>query len=132
MNETRERPGRSLPSRTEKTRTELGNLYLAVTSDDDDRPFEAFLFIDVDSNATNSLGSMTRENPGREAEAERVERKHEELEAIRARDVQLRRIADRIDHAPELVEVFDSVGLGTIDGGVYRLAFASKPRTSGQ
>ena len=45
MNETRGRPGRSLPSRTEKIRTELGNLYLAVTFDDDDRPFEVFGWI---------------------------------------------------------------------------------------
>ena len=42
MNETRERPGRSLPSRTVKIRTELGNLYMAVTFDGDDRPFEVF------------------------------------------------------------------------------------------
>lgn len=45
MNETRGRPGRSLPSRTEKIRTELGNLYLAVTFDQDDRPFEIFGWI---------------------------------------------------------------------------------------
>ena len=45
MNETRERPGRSLPSRTEKTRTERGNLYLAVTFDEYDRPFEVFGWI---------------------------------------------------------------------------------------
>ena len=45
MHETRERPGRSLPSKTEKIRTELGNLYLAVTFDEDDRPFEVFGWI---------------------------------------------------------------------------------------
>ena len=45
MNETRERQGRSLPSRTEKIRTELGNLYLAITFDEDDRPFEVFGWI---------------------------------------------------------------------------------------
>lgn len=45
MNETSGRPGRSLPSRTEKIRTELGNLYLAVTFDQEDRPFEIFGWI---------------------------------------------------------------------------------------
>ena len=45
MNDTRERPGRSLPSKTEKIRTELGNLYLAVTFDEDDNPFEVFGWI---------------------------------------------------------------------------------------
>ena len=40
MNETRERLGHSPPSRTEKVRNELGNLYLAITFDEDDRPFE--------------------------------------------------------------------------------------------
>ena len=45
MNDTRERPGRSLPSRTEKIRSELGNLYLAVTFDENGRPFELFDWI---------------------------------------------------------------------------------------
>ena len=45
MNDTRERPGRSLPSRTERVRTELGNLYLAGTFDENDRPFEMFGWI---------------------------------------------------------------------------------------
>lgn len=45
MNDTRERPGRSLPSRTEKIRSELGSLYLAVTFDEDDSPFEMFGWI---------------------------------------------------------------------------------------
>ena len=45
MNETRQRPGRSLPNQTEKVRTELGNLYLAITFDEDDRPFEMFGWI---------------------------------------------------------------------------------------
>ena len=46
LTETRQRPGLSLPSRTEeKIRTELGNLYLAVTFDEDDRPFQVFGWI---------------------------------------------------------------------------------------
>ena len=45
MNDTRERPGRSLPSRTEKIHSELGSLYLAVTVDENGRPFEVFGWI---------------------------------------------------------------------------------------
>ena len=33
---------RSLPSRREKIRSERGNLYVAVTFDEYDRPFEVF------------------------------------------------------------------------------------------
>ena len=43
--DARERPARSLPSRTERIRTELGNLYLTVTFDEDERPFELFGWI---------------------------------------------------------------------------------------
>ena len=43
--DARERPARSLPSRTERVRTELGNLYLAVTFDENGRPFEMFGWI---------------------------------------------------------------------------------------
>jgi hypothetical protein len=45
MMDARERPARSLPSRTERVRTELGNLYLTVTFDEDERPFELFGWI---------------------------------------------------------------------------------------
>ena len=45
MNETRGRLSRSLPSQTERIRTELGNLYLMVTFDEDERPFELFGWI---------------------------------------------------------------------------------------
>ena len=45
MMDARERPARSLPSRTERIRTELGNLYLTVTFDEDERPFELFGWI---------------------------------------------------------------------------------------
>ena len=40
-----ELPARSLPSQTERVRTELGNLYLTVTFDEDERPFELFGWI---------------------------------------------------------------------------------------
>ena len=45
MNETRDRPDRSLPSRTEKIRAEMDKLYLAVMFDENDRPFEVFGWI---------------------------------------------------------------------------------------
>ena len=45
MMDARERPARSLPSQTERIRTELGNLYLTVTFDEDERPFELFGWI---------------------------------------------------------------------------------------
>ena len=45
MKDTGERQGRSLPSQTERIRTELGNLYLAVTFDENCRPFEVFGWI---------------------------------------------------------------------------------------
>ena len=45
MMDARERPARSLPSQTERIRTELGNLYLTVTFDKDERPFELFGWI---------------------------------------------------------------------------------------
>ena len=41
MADTRRRP-RSLPSVTRRISTELGNLYLAVTLDEDGQPFEVF------------------------------------------------------------------------------------------
>ena len=40
-----ELPARSLPSQTERVRTELGNLYLTVTFDEGERPFELFGWI---------------------------------------------------------------------------------------
>ena len=39
-----------------------------IALETDDRPFDRFLFIDVDSNATNSLREMVREYPGRQIE----------------------------------------------------------------
>ena len=99
------------------------------------------------------------------AEANRIERERQVAEAARERDAQLRRLADRLERAPErrskltmhfgvseddvtawesaldlaqreidpdrllrhpeLAEVFEAMGLGLTDGGVYRLAFAS-------
>lgn len=41
---TRPRP-RSLPSATTKLMTELGNLYVTVTADEDGEPFEVFGFL---------------------------------------------------------------------------------------
>ena len=43
--ETWDRPSRSMESRTDRIRTELGNLYLAVTFDENGRPFEVFGWI---------------------------------------------------------------------------------------
>ena len=43
--ETWDRPSRSMESRTDRIRTELGNLYLAVTVDENGRPFEVFGWI---------------------------------------------------------------------------------------
>ena len=43
--ETWDRPSRSMESRTDRIRTELGNLYLAVTVDESGRPFEVFGWI---------------------------------------------------------------------------------------
>ena len=43
--ETRDRLSRSMESRTDRIRTELGNLYLAVTFDENGRPFELFGWI---------------------------------------------------------------------------------------
>ena len=117
--------------------------------------------------ATAEAERIERERKEAEAaaEAERIERERKEGEAARERYAQLRRLADRLEHAPErrsklamhfevseddvtawesaldlvqreigpdrllrhpeLVEVFEAMGLGLTDGGVYRLAFAT-------
>ena len=59
MNETHERPGRSLPSWTEKIRTERGNLFLVVTFDEYDRPFEVFGWI----GKTGTFGHSSEPDP---------------------------------------------------------------------
>ena len=60
MNETRERPSHSVPSKTEKIPTGLGKLYPAVTFDEDKRPSEVFGWI----GKTGSFGhGMTRVVP---------------------------------------------------------------------